>query len=321
MRQQDRSSAPAKPNAAPFNSAESGSVREITIPESIAETAKQHQVPVSEKADLISELDNSTNHTETSKIHHVASNTTEDRQQQASVTERTGFATWILSTPENKRLEFAIELLINWLAYADNRFNAETKSRVFRMENPDNRNFVRRLAFEQDTLALSDAINYLQKNALSIQREQIINLLLVLLVHEKAVSPIINNLVRFLADAFGIGQARLHTIFEKAFDHEMPQIPRLDKSLWWQLIDEEQLLRWDIRALASQPEDIRYRWLLGLPLSGALQQHALMSNYRRALDRCLPEHVDQLGRRATALVNSESDKYGLAFDSLWELME
>ena len=228
------------------------------------------------------------------------------------------FGQWLKTLPELAQQEYSIDLLIYWIAYADNRFDQESKTKVFQMSTPDDSNLVKRWAFKQDALALNDAIEHIKIHTQVLQREQIINLLMTLLVNEKALTPVQNNLLRFIADAFGVGKAYLAKIYHLDYGESIPPLPRPDKLIWWEGIDADQMLRWDARELANQSDQIRYRATLGQPLRGELSQTSVESSYQRAVRRCLPERASELGVRERLLLSTHSEKYRVARNALME---
>lgn len=228
------------------------------------------------------------------------------------------FGRWLNLQPEQKKLSFAIEFLIYWLAYADDRYEPSLRARVFKMQDPDDHTQIKRWVLQKDIYSFSDAVRWIQANAVEQQRLQIIDLLIALLVSEKALTPIQNTLFRFLGDAFGLGQVKLDIRFRRAFDYSLPQLPRVDKPVWWQSQSEEQRFRWNARAVARQPAEIQHRVKLGLPLTGELQPADIAACYQRAAARCHPKHFQKLGERELHMVERQLAKFEAARDSLLE---
>ncbi len=230
------------------------------------------------------------------------------------------FSAWLNDFPMHTRQEFSIELLIYWTAYADNRFDPELKRQVLLMNEPDDRSLIKRWAFLKDAHALSDAIAFLQKNTEVEQREQIIDLLMALLINEQALTPIQNNLLRFLSDAFGIGSDGLNRQYKRAYGSDIPPVPRPDKMIWWNTITADQQLRWDARAIAIQPDNIRYRISLGQPLKGELNREAIVASFNLSAQRCHHSRVAALGEREQALMSTQQKKFEIARNALLELV-
>ena len=166
---------------------------------------------------------------------------------------------WLDNYSREEQLEYAIEFLIYWMAYNDNRYDPETKKRVMRAKNVDHQTLIKRLAFMKDAYAFTATVSLLQKQTNFEQRQQILDLLMALLISENALTPIQNNILRFLADAFGIGNAGISQQFQQAYGHPMPPIPRPDKALWWDQQPENKKIRWDVRAINRLPQLIRQR--------------------------------------------------------------
>jgi hypothetical protein len=228
------------------------------------------------------------------------------------------FGEWLKTQPGDKRLSFAIEFLIYWIAYADDRYEPSLRAKVFKMKDPDEHTQIKRWVLQNDIYSFSDSVRWVQTHASETQRSQIIDLLIALLVIERALTPIQNTLFRFLADAFGIGQVKLGARFRRAFDYSLPQLPRVDKPDWWQSQSEEQKFRWNARAVAKQPQDIQFRVKLGLPLTGELQPAEVLACFQRAAARCNPNQFQQLGERELAMVERQLSKFENARDSLLE---
>jgi len=232
--------------------------------------------------------------------------------------DRNRFASWLSHLPAQTQLEHSIELLIYWMAYADNRYEPALKKEIFIMKDPDAHSLIKRWVFKKDASAFADAVKHLQQNTDLEQRRQIIHLLMALLVNEKALTPNQNVLLRFLSDAFGIGRVKLELSYLKAFGHTMPAMPRPDKSIWWQAYDTEHRLRWNFHSIAQLPEQIQSRIALGQPLQGALHPNALASSYSMAMKRCHHKEVNRLGERESRLLSKQRDKFTMAYDNLLE---
>lgn len=232
--------------------------------------------------------------------------------------DRGRFASWLAHLPAENQLGHSIELLIYWMAYADNRYDPALKKEIFMMKDPDAHSLIKRWVFKKDASAFADAVQHLQQNTDLEQRRQIIHLLMALLVNEKALTPNQNVFLRFLSDAFGIGRVKLEISYLRAFGHTMPAMPRPDKSIWWQAYDTEQRLRWNFHSIAQLPEPIQSRIALGQPLQRALHPDALDNSYNLALKRCDHKQVDRLGERVSRLLSNQQKKFTAAYDALLE---
>ncbi|MFK7997509.1 MAG: hypothetical protein AB8B87_25515 [Granulosicoccus sp.] len=230
------------------------------------------------------------------------------------------FGDWLIGFEAGDQQEYAIEFLVYWMAYADNRFDPALKQQVFETKNPDTRTLIKRWAFMKDANAFADAIGFLQTYTTETQRQQIIDLLMALLVTEHALTPVQNNLLRFISDAFGIGNAKLNQQFTRAYGSPLPPIPRPDKTIWWAQMTTEQKLRWDARAVARQPDEIRFRIALGQPLRGELDRIAVDKSFSLAMRRCHHERVNKLGEREKTLLETQRRKFEATFNALLEPM-
>ena len=233
--------------------------------------------------------------------------------------DRGRFAAWLGTLPVDLQQENAIGLLVYWIAYADDRYDPALKKRIFQLHDPDDKDLIKRWAFKKDAIAFSDAIQYLQSHTYTLQREQIICLLMALLVDERALTPIQNILLRFIADSFGIVKASLSRMYHQAYGGVMPAIPRPDKIVWWEKVDTEQKLRWDARAQLSQSDQIRYRVLLGQPLYEKLDLESLAASYQRAIMRCELKQASELGDWERSLLDLKRARYEVARKSLMKI--
>lgn len=227
-------------------------------------------------------------------------------------------AHWLSREPVENQKDYVIDYLVYWMAHADKRFAPAAEKKVLQMKNPGTRDLIKRDVFLNNAYAYSMVINIVRTQMTLAQRKQILDLLMALLVVEHALTPIQNNLLRFLADAFGIGASGIKSQFEKAFGYSMPAIPRPDKLIWWKQINNEHSLRWNARAIARLPEQVRNRILLGQSLDGEIRAASVIQSFKLAEERCHPECVDKLGERAQALLKSRSQKFATARDNLLE---
>ncbi len=87
----------------------------------------------------------------------------------------------------------SIEFLIYWIAYGDDRYEPAMKEAVFQLQNPDEHEQIKRWVLMQDIYAFSDVVSWLQHNTTLIQREQILDLLMALMINENALTPVRNG--------------------------------------------------------------------------------------------------------------------------------
>jgi hypothetical protein len=249
----------------------------------------------------------------------AAERSAEENLEQLSSTEQAGFLAWLNHQPADTRQPMSIEFLIYWLAYGDDRYEPAMKEAVFQIQDPDEHEQIKRWVLMQDIYAFSDVVYWLQHNTTLIQREQILDLLMALIINENALTPVQNTILRFLGDAFGLGHDRLDARFRTAFDQAMPPLPRVDKPRWWDRQQEDQRRRWDARTVSRQSREIQYRVKLGLPLTGEVRQKDVAASFRRAAARCHPQRFDHLGPREQSLAERQFEKFQLANDSLLEI--
>jgi len=228
------------------------------------------------------------------------------------------FGRWIESNDERRRLELAIEFLIYWMAYGDERYDPETRSRLLADggNDGDPHDLIKRRVLEQDINAFADTVRWLQRNANELQRIQILDLLMVLLVSDRAMSPLQNTLLRYLSDAFGLGDATLEERHEVAFGRPMSTLPRVDLMAWWNRVSEDELLRWDARTVMQLDPLDQYRSQLGLPMDGTLDEAQIVEGFRWAARRCHPHRFDALGDRERSLAERQYSKFEEARDRL-----
>ena len=230
--------------------------------------------------------------------------------------DRGTFAKWLASVDPDDQLSYAIEFLIYWIAYGDERYDPALKEVLFQLQEPDDHDLIKRWVLKHDVIAFRDTISWLQNNTDSAQRRQIIDLLMVVLVNEATLTPVQNTILRFLGDAFGIGNAALDAQYREAFGSAMAPLPRADKPKWWQRQPESASLRWDARAVADEHPDVQYRVRLGLPLDGPIDEEAVVKRFRRAARRCHPERFDTLTVRERELAEMQFEKFEDARDFL-----
>lgn len=240
-------------------------------------------------------------------------------KEQLGSTERAGLLAWLNHRPADVRQTLAIEFLIYWLAYADDRYEPAMKETIFQIRDPDEHERIKRWVLMQDVYAFSDVVYWLQHTSTIAQREQILDLLMTLLINENALTPVQNTALRFLGDAFGLGHDQLDERFKQAYGHSMPPLPRVDKLRWWDQQPVEQQSRWDARTVSLQSRDIQYRVKLGLPLSGEVHEEDVTASFKRAAARCSPHRFNLLGPREQSLAEGQFTKFEFAKDSLLEV--
>lgn len=231
----------------------------------------------------------------------------------------TGMMSWLSSLDDDEQLSSAIEFMIYWMAYTDERYQPELKKSVFEIDDPDEHDLIKRRVLSQDTAAFAQTTTWLQENTSADQRVQILKLLMALLVNEEALTPVQNTMLRFLSNAFGMGHEQLDELFQDAFAESLPPMPRPDKPSWWEQQPTDKQKRWDARSVAQQSQSIQSRVKLGLPLSGGFEPEVLEEKYHRAIARCQPERFDLLTEREQLLAEQQQYKFDTAFDILKEV--
>ena len=228
------------------------------------------------------------------------------------------FGAWLASRPDEDRRDLAVELLIYWMAWGDERYEPSVRDAVFADERPDDVTVVKRRVLEEDVGAFADTVRWLVLNTPRETRSQILELLVALLVTDPVPTPVQNTLLRFLADVFGLGVPVLEAQFEQAFDAPLPPLPRVDRPDWWAGQDEAGLVRREGRALARASETVRHRARLGLPLEGELDAGEVLAAFELAARRTAPERFDALGERERGLAARQLDRFADARDALLE---
>ena len=228
------------------------------------------------------------------------------------------FGAWLASRPEEDRRDLAVEFLIYWMAWGDERYEPSMRDAVFADEDPDDATIVKRRVLEEDVHAFAGTVRWIVLNASRETRSQILDLLVALLVTDPVPTPLQNTLLRFLADVFGIGVPTLEARFLEAFDAPLPPLPRVDRPDWWAGQDEADMVRHEARALARASGATRHRARLGLPLAGELDPDAVLGAFELAARRVAPERFDALGERERGLAARQLDRFADARDALLE---
>jgi hypothetical protein len=219
------------------------------------------------------------------------------------------------------QLGLVIEFMIYWMAFTDERYEPEFKIKIFAENEPDDHDLIKRCVLSHDFGAFADATSWLQKNTAIEERTQVLKLLMAILVYEEAITPVQNTMLRFLSNAFGLTHNQLDEMFQTAFGHPLPPMPRPDKPTWWNKQSSDKLKRWDARSVAKQSQAIQARVKLGLPLSGELDPKQIIERHERAISRCQVDNFDQLTQREHLLAESQQTKYNSAAEVLMEISE
>ncbi|MFT4726429.1 MAG: hypothetical protein ACI9UN_000924 [Granulosicoccus sp.] len=225
----------------------------------------------------------------------------------------------LVNHEKGDQLGLVIEFMIYWMAFTDERYEPEFKIKIFAEKEPDDHDLIKRCVLNHDFGAFADATSWLQKNAAMEERTQVLKLLMALLVYEEAVTPVQNTMLRFLCNAFGLTHNQLDEMFQTAFGHALPPMPRPDKPTWWNKQSSDKLKRWDARSVAKQSQAIQARVKLGLPLSGELDPKQIIERHERAISRCQVENFDLLTQREQLLAESQQTKYNSATEVLMEI--
>ena len=231
---------------------------------------------------------------------------------------RSSFGRRLLGEQSPLAREYATEFLIYWMAYGDERYEPEVRAALLHDGGVDGdpHELIKRHVLEEDTVAFADVVRSLQNGAREVQRVQILDLLMVLLISERAMTPAQNTLLHFLADAFGLGPSTLDQRHEEAFGTPMPALARTDLAAWWDRVESDLPPRWDARGIAELDERAQARFRLGLPLDGDLGESEIVEGFRRAARRCHPHRFDELGERERALAERQFVKFEDARDRL-----
>ncbi len=222
---------------------------------------------------------------------------------------RGDFGAWLASRPEGSRRGLAIEFLVYWIAWSDERYDPAARKSLFAAAHPDDGTLVKRAVLDEDVEAFASTLRWLVLNTSREARAQILELLLALLVADASPTPVQNTLLRFLADVFGVGGEALEASFEAGFDAPMPPLPRVDRPDWWAVQDEAGLVRREARTLARAPSSERYRARLGLPLDGELSEADVLAAFELAARRCDPDRFDALGERERTLAARQLERF------------
>jgi len=227
---------------------------------------------------------------------------------------QSAFGHWLSRKPAEARLGHCIEFLIYWVAYGDDRYEPELKKQLFSAVDLNDHDQIKRWVLKQDVFAFADVVNWLRSNATKLQLEQTVGLIMALLVIENSVTPVQNTLLRFFADTFELGDKLLENNFESAFGHALPPVPRVDKLAWWEKQSDNELQRWDSRAIATLP--VKQQMLARLGFTQPQNEAEVINAFRRAARRCHPDRFTALSERERALAERRFAKFEEARDRL-----
>jgi len=219
-----------------------------------------------------------------------------------------------VDTPKDSQMRFCIDFLVYWMAYGDDRYDPTLKKRIFEARQLSDNDLIKRWVLQNDIHAFAEAVAWMRKNASQAQLEETIALLMALLITENNVTPVQNTLLRFLADAFNMGEDRIQHLFEAAFGHELPPMPRPDRAPWWYKLDNNAVDRWDSRKTAELPE--KEKLLIRLGLTEAHNESDIIQAFRRAAKRCHPDRFSHLSERERAMAEHRFAKFEEARDKL-----
>jgi hypothetical protein len=224
------------------------------------------------------------------------------------------FQVWLYQKPKDSQMRFCIDFLVYWMAYGDDRYDPTLKKRIFEARQLSDNDLIKRWVLQNDIHAFAEAVAWMRKNASQAQLEETIALLMALLITENSVTPVQNTLLRFLADAFNMGEDRIQQLFEAAFGHELPPMPRPDRAPWWYKLDNNAVDRWDSRKTAELPENEKL--LIRLGLTEAHNESDIIQAFRRAAKRCHPDRFPHLSERERAMAEHRFAKFEEARDKL-----
>ncbi len=229
-----------------------------------------------------------------------------------------GFAHWLHSLPGNEQHSLAIEFLLYWIAFGDERYDPALKQRIFQDPNPSNKDIVKRWVLKEDVHAFADVIDWLQRNTTAIQKVQIVRLLMAMLVNGHEPTPVQNTLFRFLSDAFYFKDPTLEEMFEEDFQADLPAIPRVDRMAWWDRQSPGTVSSWNARKLNNSDEITRLAAQLGV--DGEARSEHVEAAYELAARRCSAERFDHLSENEHQLILSRRNRLEQARDGLLEAL-
>ena len=226
------------------------------------------------------------------------------------------YADWLHSEPQQLRQQHAIELLIYWIAYADERYEQASKQAVLQADQPDAHERIKACVFRKDHEALAASLQWLMQHSTPEQRVQIIELLVALLVTDAEPTPVQNTLLRFFTDVLGFGADHLDQIWVRAFGVALPKLPRVDRVDWWDARNHQALGQRDARTVAGLEPQGQYLVRLGLPLSGESSDVVIENAWRLAAERCNPARFAALGERERQMAERQMSRFDEAREGL-----
>lgn len=229
-----------------------------------------------------------------------------------------GFAGWLDSQPDALRLTLAIEFLLYWMAYGDDRYEPALKQKIFQTPDPSSHDIVKRWVLKQDVHAFADTVGWLQTHTTAVQKEQIVRFLMAMLVNGTTPSPLQNTLLRFLGDVFFLDAPSVEEMFLHEFATELPPVPRVDRVAWWDRQPSGVATLWDARALKDSDPISQHAAQLGV--DGRAGVEHIQAAYRQAMQRCEASRYDQLGEREHRLISSRHARLTQAKDELLEAL-
>jgi len=228
------------------------------------------------------------------------------------------FAHWLHSLPRDEQQSLAIEFLLYWIAFGDERYEPSLKQQIFLKQDPNNKDIVKRWVLKEDVHAFADVIGWLQRNTTSIQKVQIVHLLMAMLVNGHEPTPVQNTLFRFLSDAFYFKNPTLDEMFEEDFHTTLPPMPRADRMAWWERQSAGTIASWNVRKLNNSDEITRLAAQLGV--DGEARSEHVEAAYELASHRCSPERFDHLGENEHNMIQARLNRLQLARDGLLEAL-
>jgi len=273
------------------------------------------------KADAVEQVESIAVHGEAHPMHDDA-HPTPFPHEEASVS---AFGRWLHEQPVDERLVHVVEFFVYWVAYGDKRYD-DAARRALLDDDPAgdddgpvrSERAIKRWVLLEDTGAFVDAVRWMAASGDAAQRRQTLELLIALLVADAVPTPVQNTLLRFLADAFDIGEKGLQALWAESFGTALPPLPRVDRADWWALQDERDLSERDARRVAGYPAAPRHAARLGLPLRGPYEAARIRAASRLAIQRTEPERFEGLGERAQALAARQLERVEQARDALLE---
>lgn len=235
-----------------------------------------------------------------------------------SPAQQSGFASWLHSLPTPEQHSLAIEFVLYWIAFGDERYEPSQKQKIFQNQNPSNKDIVKRWVLKEDVHAFADAIDWLQRNTTAVQKLQTVRLLMAMLVNGHEPTPVQNTMFRFLSDAFYLKDPTLEEMFEEDFQATLPAIPRVDRMAWWDRQSAGTITSWNARKLNNSDEITRLAAQLGV--DGEARSEHVESAYELAARRCSAERFDHLSENEHNLILSRRSRLQQARDGLLEAL-